>query len=224
MILVDRDLVEVFRQKIIDWYSVYGVQDLPWRSTTNPWHILVAGLLLKNTRVEQVTRVYQKFLDRFPNPKALSDADTEEVKDIIYSLGMQNRRAVELKKLVQIVVERFKGSIPCSRELLKELPGVGKYIASEVLLVACSQPMPLLDRNMARVLGRVFLGVDPKVISSELQFLAESIVPRDSQEAKRFNYGILDMAREICRPRNPRCVRCPVNEMCTYYRKSRHIA
>ncbi|MCS7111519.1 MAG: A/G-specific adenine glycosylase [Ignisphaera sp.] len=222
--MIDLGVAELFRRRVAEWYSTHGAHSLPWRSTSNPWHILVAGVLLRNTRVEQVAKVYQRFLERFPDPRTLASASVDEIRGVIRSLGMQNRRATELKKLAEIIAERFRGSVPCNQKLLVELPGVGDYIASEVLLAGCGQPKPIVDRNVVRLLSRVFMGVDPPGPSArDVWRIAESLTPRRSEDARVFSYGVLDLARAVCRVRKPLCVRCPVNTVCSYYSRVRHI-
>ena len=92
---------------------------------------------------------------------------------------------------------------------------MGDHIAAEVLLRVCGQPEPLLDRNMIRVIERVF-GVksarkrphtDP-----ELWSFARELVPKDPEEAEKFNFGVLDFARKVCRARSPRCTECFVTD------------
>ena len=222
MLFARQRKIEIFRSRIIDWYSKYGDKYLPWRNTHDPWAILVAAFLLRKTTTIQVIKIYEEFLKKYPTPKALLLASEEEVKELIRPLGIEHQRAKHLKDLADYIEKRFGGRMPCVKDKLKELPGVGDYIASEVLLGACGKPEPLLDRNMIRVLERVF-GVksakkrphtDPKMWA-----FARMLVPKDPEEAKAFNYGVLDFARKICTARNPRCNDCPIRDICNYYAK-----
>ncbi|RLF64729.1 MAG: A/G-specific adenine glycosylase, partial [Thermoplasmata archaeon] len=152
MLLLDNKKIEVFRCKIIDWYREHGDRDLPWRNTNNAWAILVAAFLLRKTTTRQVVKVYKEFLEKYPSPKALLSASEEEVKELIRPLGIEHQRARHLIELATFIEKKLGGIIPCNKDKLKELPGVGDYIASEVLLGACDKPEPLLDRNMIRVI------------------------------------------------------------------------
>lgn len=223
MLLLDKDKIEMLKRKIIEWYDKHGDKDLPWRRTRDPWAILVAAFLLRKTTTGQVISVYEELLKRYPTPKALLSASEDEIKELIRPLGIEHQRARHLKELAEHIEKKFSGSIPCEKEKLKELPGVGDYIASEVLLGSCGKPEPLLDRNMIRIIERVF-GVkstkkrphtDPK-----LWTFAKMLIPKDPAEAKAFNYGILDFARKICTARKPLCSRCPVKDICLYYSKN----
>jgi len=185
--------------------------------------VLIAALFLKKTTINQVIRIYREFLRRFPTPHALLSASEEDVKKIIEPLGLHHQRSKHLIELARVLVDKFNGEVPCDKEKLRELPGVGEYIISEVLLRACRKPEPLLDRNMIRVVERIF-GIksakkrphtDPAMWS-----FARTIVPKDPDLAEKFNFGILDFARKICRARDPRCGICFMKDLCSYYAKS----
>jgi len=216
-----------FRDAIIKWYREFGEKDLPWRKAGDPWAVLVAALLLRKTTVKQVVDIYREFLRRYPSPARLADASVEEIKAIIQPLGMEHVRATLLKKLSEELVRRFNGQIPCDRDALKSLPGVGDYAASEVLLTACGKPEPLLDRNMIRVIERVF-GIKSKKrrphTDRELWNFARSLVPRDPELAKEFNFGVLDFARKVCTAKSPKCSLCPLaNNVCVFYQKRERV-
>ena len=211
---------ETFRRRMIEWYRENGDRGLPWRNTRDAWHILTAALLLRKTTVKQVLEVYEEFIKRFPNPKELAAAHIDEVKSVIRPLGIEHIRADLLKKLAEELVEKFGGSVPCDEKALKSLPGVGEYAASEVLLIACNTPRPLLDRNMIRVLERVFGAKSKKKrphTDRELWELARSIVPDDPELAKEFNFAVLDFARKICTARAPKCGECPLANTCLHF-------
>jgi len=217
------DKIATFQRLIIEWYSKYGDKWLPWRRTDDPWAVLVAAFLLRKTTVKQVVSVYEDFLRRFPRPEALLSASVNDVEEVLRPLGIEHQRARNLRELAERIVKRFSGKIPCDKEKLKELPGVGDYIASEVLLGACNKPGPLLDRNMIRVIERVF-GVKPSKKrphqDEKMWRFAELLVPKDPQQARDFNYGVLDFARKVCTARNPHCHMCPMQEICAYFKSS----
>jgi A/G-specific adenine glycosylase len=219
-LFLGKNKVEDFRRRVVEWYEAHGDKDLPWRRTRDGWAVLVAAFFLKKTTTEQVVRVYEEFMCRFPSPQALLSASEDEVKAVIRPLGIEHQRTRHLVELARVLVQRFGGRVPCDRRSLDELPGVGDYIASEVLLRACGKPEPLLDRNMIRVLERVF-GVrsarkrphtDPAMWS-----FARMLVPRDPEEAEKFGFGVLDLARKVCTAENPRCEVCPLRNLCAWF-------
>lgn len=210
--------VEVFRERIIEWYSVYGDYWLPWRLRSNAWSVLLASVLLRNTTVKQVLRVYSTLIEKYPSPTSMATARVEEVKELIRPLGMQHTRAPLLIELAKTITAKYGGIIPCSLEELLSLLSVSAYTASEVLLATCNQPVPLIDRNFVRVVHRV-LGFKPKKSNPykdpEYYALAQRLIPCSVERAKKFNYGIFDFARKICKARDPKCVTCYLRDICT---------
>jgi len=211
-----------FVQRIVEWYRQYGRHDLPWRRTSSPWQVLLAAVLLRKTTAQQVASVYPQLVERFPDPASMADADEEELKKIIQPLGIEHQRARLLKELARRLVEKHGGKVPKNMDELKALPGVGDYAAREVLCLAYQQPQPLLDRNMIRVLERVF-GIKSRKkrphTDPELWKKAENLTPKDPEIAKAFNCGILDLASKICTPKNPSCPICPIKNICKHYVK-----
>lgn len=222
-VLFDKPKAEKFEKRIIGWYEVYGDKDLPWRRAGDGWAVLVAAFLLRKTATQQVVRIYDEFLRRFPTPQTLLSATEEEVKNVIRPLGIEHQRAKHLMELAGVLEQRFGGRIPCDKKSLDELPGVGSYIASEILLRVCGKPEPLLDRNMIRVLERIFniksakkrLHTDPMMWS-----FARALLPKDPELAERFSYGVLDFARKTCTAKNPHCNICPMKDLCASFARS----
>jgi A/G-specific adenine glycosylase len=209
--------IEEFRKRIIEWYEAWGDKHLPWRNTSDGWAVLVASFLLRKTTAAQVAKIYTEFLKRYPSPQALLTASEDEVRELIRPLGIEHQRSRHLLELARELVKRFGGGVPCDKDRLKELPGVGDYIASEVMLSACGHPQPLLDRNMIRVLERVFGVRSAKKrphTDRALWRFAEMLVPQDPEKAKKFNFGVLDFARKICTALDPKCTKCPARDLC----------
>lgn len=211
-------VADMFKKRVIEWYKEHGRHELPWRGTKDPWAILVATVMLRKTTTRQVLRVYNEFIKIYPQPEKLLNASPAEVESLMRPLGLHHRTR-QLVELADYIVKKLKDKIPCSREELKKLPGIGDYAVSEVLLVCCDEPVPLLDTNMVRVLFRV-LGVKPNKQSpyedSEYYEFVKSLMPKNPELAKCFNYGVLDFAKEACTAKRPRCSGCVLNDICLY--------
>lgn len=205
-----------------EWCERHANESLPWRTATEPWPVLIAAVLLRKTTTKQVSKVYGKFLAKFPTPGSLASASPEEVEEVIRPLGMEKVRSRLLVEMARELVDKFGGEVPCEREKLEELPGVGPYAASEVLLAYCGKPEPLVDTNVARALSRVF-GLNLATLRSgetrELLSLARRLVDTGMgiRGAKEFAYCVLDFARKVCTARRPKCEECPLIELCSHF-------
>jgi len=208
--------IDSFVRRILEWYKDNNRNYLLWRRTNNPYYILVAEMMLQKTTVRQVQDLIERFLDRFPTPKALADASEEEIRELITPLGMEYKRAVRFKKWGKIVVEKYGGRIPDSGRELLSLPGVGRYIANSVLCLAFGKEVPLVDTNIVRILERFF---DIKSIKARARTdekfweFVSRITP--SGKSRDVNLALLDHGALVCTAKNPKCPICPVNERCT---------
>src|SRR5438132_14103021 len=75
-----------FRQRVLSWYRQHG-RDLPWRKTTDPYHILVSEIMLQQTQVDRVLPKYAEWLHKYPSLEALAQAPDDEVRTTWYQLG-----------------------------------------------------------------------------------------------------------------------------------------
>ncbi len=117
-------------RELLEWWS-QNQRIFPWRNARNPYHILVAEVLLHRTRANQASRAYEKFLERYPTIEVLAAADSGELLDLLKPLGLSWRAAL-LRSMAEMIVRDHGGLIPEAAEELKSLPGLGDYIASAV--------------------------------------------------------------------------------------------
>jgi A/G-specific adenine glycosylase len=99
---VNSEHIRAFRGDLIDWYRATA-RDLPWRSTTDPYRIWVSEVMLQQTRVDQATPYYERFLDAFPDMASLAEARLDDVLRIWEGLGYYSR-ARNLHKAARLIV------------------------------------------------------------------------------------------------------------------------
>jgi A/G-specific adenine glycosylase len=205
------------RRRLLPWFARKG-RTFPWREPgATPYEVVVAEILLQRTTAAGVARVYNAFVERYPSWDALAQAPPGSLESALRPLGLWRQKALALQHLAQSIGERG-GVLPRTRKELERLPGIGPYTASAVLAIVYGQAEPLLDVNMARLLGR-FLGsslsaeVNPK---RRLHALALGLVR--SKRCLEVNWAALDFGALVCRPRRPRCPECPLRTRCEYAR------
>ena len=143
-----------FRRRLLRWFRRHG-RDLPWRRTRDPYHIVVSEFMLQQTQVSRVEAYYHRFLERYPSIEALAAAPAAMVRESWEGLGYY-RRAANLHRLAQTVVEEHGGVVPADPAVLARLPGVGRYTAGAVACFAYERATPAVDTNVARVIRRAF--------------------------------------------------------------------
>lgn len=185
--------------------------DLPWRSTQDPWSVLVAEIMLQQTQTARVAPRYCDFLAAFPNPAVCAAAPPAEALRRWEGLGY-NRRAVNLHRAARVIVEHHGGEVPEALDALLALPGVGPYTARAVRSLAFGHECGVLDTNAARVLARALAG--RRLGRGEAQRLADAIVP--AGRSRDWNQAVMDLGSGVCTRRGPRCGDCPVIHLCAW--------
>lgn len=141
--------IKKFQQAIWQYYKEQG-RDLPWRNTTNPYHILVSEIMLQQTQVERVKKYYKEFLPVFPNWEKLATAPLKKVLAAWQGMGY-NRRALYLQRTAQIVVQEYQGKLPQEINTLTQLPGIGLATAGAIAAYSYNMPAVFIETNIRRV-------------------------------------------------------------------------
>ena len=209
-----------FRRVLIAW-GQQNFRPFPWRTTTDPYQLLVAETMLHRTQASQVLLVYQSFIEQFPDTVRLSRASRKELHRRLYSLGLRHRVDL-IRQMAAELVEKFGGKVPESKAHLRTLPGVSDYISSAIRSFAWNLPEPILDTNVVRVIGRIFDLETKDSSRRNPQFKKLAAILLDSKNPRAYNYAILDLADRICTSRSlPDCDNCPVIKWCAFGNRKR---
>lgn len=198
--------------KLLSWYKK-NARDLPFRQTKDPYKIWICEIVFQQTRINQGLNHYNNFIQRFPDVQTLAEAEENEVLLYWKGLGYYSR-AINIHKAAQQVINDYGGVFPSRYEEILKLKGVGKYTAAAITSICFDGKIPAVDGNFYRVLSRVF--ADDFDISNSRAFayfseLATLILPGNAGD---FNQAMMDLGSEICKPKNPLCGECPLNEDC----------
>lgn len=210
----DPESARARRRALLAWYRRHR-RLLPWRATRDPYAIWISEAMLQQTRVEAAEPYWRRFLAALPDLEALAAASEERVLELWSGLGYY-RRARALHAAARVIVHEHGGSFPRERAAARALPGVGPYTAGAVLSIAYDRPEPVVDGNVARVLSRWYALEGDATTSAAMRrlwALAEELVPQRGG-AGDWNQALMELGATLCRPREPRCARCPVSSRC----------
>jgi A/G-specific adenine glycosylase len=202
-----------FRRALLAWYRDHG-RKLPWRETSDPYHILVSEMMLQQTQVDRVLPKYHEWLDKYPSLDALAAAGEADVSETWRPLGY-NVRPRRLHAIARESVERYGGALPSDEQTLLSFKGIGAYTAGAIRSFAFRQRAAIVDTNVARVLFRVFVGrgeAKAHAMRKHLWKVSETLVPR--KEVFDFNQALMDLGATVCVARKPKCLICPMLRMC----------
>jgi A/G-specific adenine glycosylase len=200
--------VLAIRRALHDWHAVHA-RPLRFRGTTDAWLVLVAEVMAQQTQISRVEGAWATFVDRFPTPRACASATTADVLRAWAGLGY-NRRAVQLHRAAQAIVDDHAGKVPAEVDLLETLPGVGPYTARAVAAIAFGRPVAAVDTNIRRLVGRLVGTPDatPRAVQSD----ADSLV--DPSDPAAWTHAAMDLGASVCVARAPRCGACPLSAWC----------
>lgn len=207
-----------FRRAILSW-AQENLRDFPWRRDRTPYRVLVAEVILRRTTSTAALRIYEEFLRRWPDIRALSQADTGELESLLEVVGYHKRRARILVDMARYIVENYGGTIPKDREALLKVPHVGPYIAGAILSLGYGLPAAMVDSNVYRILSRCFRDYLPaRGKYRVIRGLADMLVPEEDHVL--YNLGLVDLGALVCRYGAPRCGQCPLYSVCDLGRGS----
>lgn len=201
------------RRSLGRWFLA-NARRLPWRDEPTPYRVWVSEIMCQQTQVATVVPYFERFLRRFPDVRALADADESELLKLWEGLGYY-RRARGLHAAARQVMGRHGGQFPTRFEDVLALPGVGRYTAGAILSIADDQRQPIVEGNTRRVYSR-WIGLRGDATSGPADRLlwdfAATMLPR--RGSGTFNQAAMELGALICTPKSPDCGRCPVRGRC----------
>ncbi len=204
--------------RVVRWQQTHGRHGLPWQGTRDPYRVWLSEIMLQQTQVATVLDYFARFVQRFPDVRALAATSLDEVLALWSGLGYYSR-ARNLHRCAVEVVSRHGGEFPRSAALLQTLPGIGRSTAAAIASFCFGERVAILDGNVKRVLTRV-LGYDADLAvvahERELWDQAQALLPRQSldQSMPRYTQGLMDLGATVCLARNPACTSCPLSPLC----------
>jgi A/G-specific adenine glycosylase len=175
--------------------------------------------MLQQTQVDRVRGYYERFLREYPTVRDLAAAHPARVRESWEGLGYY-ARAKNLHAAARTVAGKYRGRFPRHLDEVMALPGVGRYTAGAVVSFAFSEPAPVLDTNVRRVLTRLFVRRRPASqgrLDRRLWSLAEAVIP--PEQAWAFNQALMDFGATVCMARSPKCGVCPMGSVCVFYER-----
>jgi A/G-specific adenine glycosylase len=163
---------------------------MPWRSTHNPYHILVSEIMLQQTQIERVLNKYPLFITKFPDFRSLARARLRSLYTVWQGMGY-NRRALALKEIARTVIKPpYRGMLPSDVHELVKLPFIGQSTAGAVAAFAFNQPVVFIETNIRRVFIHFFFREQDKVTDHEIIPLIERALDRN--DPRNWYYALMD--------------------------------
>ncbi len=183
-----------FRAAVYAHYAQHG-RTFPWRSTRDPYRILVSEIMLQQTQVDRVVPKYEAFIACFPTVDNLAQSSLPDVLRLWKGLGY-NRRAKHLREAARTIVSEHGGSVPKSYEDLIKIPGIGPATAGDILAFAFNKPAVVLETNIeTAIIHHFFSDKTTNIPKNILRQLAERTM--DTKHPRKWYYALMDYGTHI---------------------------
>jgi A/G-specific adenine glycosylase len=203
-----------FSASVLNWFDKHGRKHLPWQQDISAYRVWLSEIMLQQTQVTTVIPYFERFIERFPDVRALAAAPIDEVLHLWTGLGYY-ARARNLHKCAQMVVNQHGGEFPATVDALADLPGIGRSTAGAIVSIAFQKRAAILDGNVKRVLAR-YRAVDgwpaQTEVAKQLWEIAEQYTPKT--RANHYTQAMMDMGATLCTRSKPKCEQCPVRDGC----------
>ena len=211
-------------KKILAWYD-NNKRRLPWRVGKNSkkklYYRLLSEFMLQQTQVKTAIPYFNRFIKRFSTLRSLSKCSEEEILKLWEGLGYY-RRARHLLASAKKLVKEHKSNLPRTIEEVKQLPGVGDYTANALLGLVHNKPTIALDGNVKRVFSRILNKKESKINFDEFIEINKKKL-FNSKRNSDFVEALMEFGALVCKPKDPKCGICNLNNNCKYFNSSRKI-
>jgi A/G-specific adenine glycosylase len=180
--------IAAFQKRVLIYYR-RNARNLPWRTTTDPYCIMVSEIMLQQTQVDRVIPKYENFITRFPDVKSLAASSLKDVLSMWQGLGY-NRRAQNLHNSARIIMGDHGGHMPETREVLMTLPGIGANTAAALSVYAYNQPCVFIETNIRAVYIHSFFSEADAVSDKQLEPCIEATLYR--RNPRRWYNALMD--------------------------------
>jgi A/G-specific adenine glycosylase len=177
-----------FRDLVWFYYRTRG-RSLPWRRTRSHYQVYVSEVMLQQTQVDRVARMFPRFIAAFPAFDSLTHASLRDVLAAWQGMGY-NRRALNLKRAAEIIVSQHDGALPRDTAALARLPGIGKATAASIAAFAFNQPTVFIETNIRSTFIHCFFPAREEVADAELLPLVATAL--DPSAPRRWYNALMD--------------------------------
>ncbi len=176
----------------------------------DPFKILISCLISLRTKDENTEKVVKKLFKVVKKPEDIANMPISKLEKLIYSSGFYKKKARILKHVSKVIVEKYKGKVPSSKEELLKIKGIGQKTANIVLSFAFNKDVLPIDTHCHRIPNR--LGWIKTKTPEQTEKELEKILPK--KYWREFNAIFVLFGKKICKPTFPLCSKCPVRDYC----------
>lgn len=176
----------------------------------DPYYVLISTVISLRTKDDVTIKASRRLFDVASTPEDMIKLSVEEIEKLIYPAGFYKRKAIQIKEISKILVEKYDGKVPSNAEELMALPGVGLKTTNLTLNLGFGIVAICVDCHVHQITNR--LGWIKTKTPEESEKALMQIMP------KRFwiplNELLVSYGQEVCTSVSPKCSMCPQNANC----------
>lgn len=188
-------------------------------SNQKAFELLIETILSQRNRDESTEKAANILFSVARTPEQLVKIPTKKMHGLIRISGPYKQKTKKIKATSKVIIQKFKGKVPRTREDLMSLYGVGPKTADIVLMYGFNIPSIAVDTHCNRVPKRIGL-IDKKASVEKVKQRLEKLFPKNKWYL--INLGFVSFGKEICKPINPLCIKnknnCPFSSFCKAYK------
>ena len=181
------------------------------RKNPNALKILISCLLSLRSQDKNTEKVSKQLFEVATTPEEISNLPIKKLEKLIYSSGHYKKKARTLQHVSKILLEKFKGKVPDSKEELLSIKGIGPKTANIVLAFAYGELVLPIDTHCHRIPNR--LGWVKTKTAEKTEKELEKILSK--KYWREFNAIFVQFGKDICQPISPWCSKCPIETYCS---------
>ena len=215
--LVRKEKLALVGQRLLDLYG-----ESEWFERLPAVDELVCTILSQNTNDINRDKAFTELIQRYGSWEAVRDADPAELQYVIRIAGLANQKGPNIQAALQAIGEK-NGEIDLewlkdlevdeARDWLVRLKGVGPKTAAIVMVFSLDMPAFPVDTHVYRVTGRI--GLRPAKMNVEKTHTYLEMIG-NPDDFGPLHLNIINLGRQICQARKPKCSICPVVDLCDY--------
>lgn len=184
--------------------------EVPAKVGADPFRSLVGVMLSAQSRDEMTARASAKLFAVADTPEAILALEESRLAALIKDAGLYVVKARNIRRMCVVLLERHGGVVPRTRAELMALPGVGRKSADILLRFVFDEPVVAVDTHVFRVATRSGLAQG----RTEAQVAAQLEHRIPERWRRGAHLWLLELGKRFCKPRRPRCERCPIASLC----------
>lgn len=183
---------------------------------SSPFELLIAVILSAQATDIGVNKATAPLFTKANTPQTIIKLGLEGLKNYVKTINLYPTKSKNIIKTCEILIEKYHGQVPNTREQLEELPGVGRKTANVILNTAFGQPTIAVDTHIFRVANRTNLatGKTPREVEDKLL----KVIPKEYIHDT--HHWLILHGRYVCTAKKPKCPTCIINDLCEYKNKT----